>query len=120
MAKTQMPEEGKKMSILGQEVRNKLGSGWRYNVWENLGWHVEWIKGAVSLHYNKQTKRFWAMVGPVDSGAGHMDLTPQVSTCSSPDPIEAVRIAIKFAFEVVEKEWEPIMTSMRNVILNLS
>jgi hypothetical protein len=34
----------------GKKWANKLGRGWKYRVWENLGWHVKVLKNEFCIH----------------------------------------------------------------------
>jgi len=104
---------------LKTEVERALGSGWKGHVWENLGWHVDWQNGAVSLHYSENTKinGFWAMVGEIGSGTGNCELTPR-SAGQYASPLEAVRKAIEYAQEA-DIERRQIMLSCAGVLLSL-
>jgi hypothetical protein len=76
-----------KAEKLGVRVLKELGEGWTMEVWDNLGWHVHWINGGVSLACLENTsKPFWAMVGdPKDPGTGHVVFASGDAECSA-DP----------------------------------
>lgn len=91
---------------------------WDVRVWENLGWHIAWVNGAVSLHYDEynrsDNRRFWAMVGDVRSMTGNAELTPR--TCRRfVSPVAAVRAACDYAIDRIEEYWRPIESSVRDV-----
>ncbi len=119
--------ERKEVEKLGEQVAQKLGLGWETRIWNNLGWHVSWINGAVSVYYaegycavvNGQKKPFWAMVGDPGTGSGHMNLTPRAIPHFR-TAREAARSACKFAMQQIQKEWKPIESSVARVLLQVS
>lgn len=114
----EMGQTEQQARVIGAKVCGILGKGWKVNVWENLGWHVSWYNGAVSLHYSPQMdEKFWAMVGPIGSGAGSVELTPRTGKHFA-GPIRAIRAAIEFAQEQ-NKEREQIMKSCSTVLMDL-
>lgn len=108
-----------KAEQLKTKIEHTLGSGWVSKVWENLGWHVCWQNGAVSLHYSEHTNAdgFWAMVGDIGSGTGNIELTPRSGEHYT-DPVEAVQKAIEYAQEADIKRRQ-IMLSCAGVLLSL-
>jgi hypothetical protein len=106
-----------KADRINENVVAILGSGWRGRVWDNLGWHVAWQNGAVCLHYDERSDKFWAMVGDIDSGTGNAELTPR-GTQAWRDPCKAVRKAIEYA-QNADVERRQIMLSCAGVLLSL-
>ena len=102
---------------ISKEVVAILGGGWKGRVWENLGWHVAWENGAVCLHYDERSNKFWAMVGDIGSGTGNAELTPS-ATYHYTDPLKAVTKAIEYAQEEDIKRRQ-IMLSCAGVLLKL-
>jgi len=112
-------KDKRKAEQLKIEVERILGSGWKGRVWGNLGWHVDWQNGAVSLHYSEyiKVKGFWAMVGEIGSGTGNPQLVPRDAEHYA-DPLEAVRKAIEYAQEEDVKRRQ-IMLSCAGVLRDL-
>lgn len=98
-----------------KKILAKLPEGWKYDVWENLGWHVQWINGAVNLNYDECTKHFWCRIGSLSCpGTEHMDFW-DIELDWSKHPIDAIKRACKQANEVIRKEWNPIIDSVNKV-----
>lgn len=91
---------------------------WVGRVWYNLGWHVSWQWGSVTMYYDVCDKQYDCLIGAPDGCGGHMDLS-QNGAGMSDDPKEAIRLACDHAIEVFEKEWKPIQLSVASVRLSL-
>lgn len=94
-----------------------LGPGWEGRVWENLGWHVAWQNGSVTLYYSVRGDYYHVLIGEPGGCGGHMDLTFDGN--SNSDPKKAIMAACECAQTVFEKQWKPIQLSVANVVLNL-
>jgi hypothetical protein len=100
-------------------VLRQLGPGWIGKVWRNLGWHVLWVNGAVSLYYSQPlgvgSVSYWAMIGDIGSTAGSIELTerncPHFKT-----PRKAVIHACEYAQKQHAIERVPIMQSVAKVL----
>lgn len=99
---------------LGKKILRKLGKGWKYTIWENLGWHVHWINGSITLNCCTYTgeNMFYYMIGPPNSAVGHIDFT---SIESYKDPSKAVKAGIVEAERVIENHWMPIINSIQKL-----
>ena len=98
---------------LADKISAVLGKNWKSEVWENLGWHVDWTNGAISLNYNEYRSQFWCFVGEPNSGTGHLDFH-DISTHSS-DPIKVIKASIHNARKVIKTEWTPIIDSINEI-----
>lgn len=101
--------------LIGKCVARELGKGWRTRVWENQGWHVSWMNGAVTINYAEGCKLFWAMVGAADRGTGHPDLNPR-DPRSFKTAREAGQWACKYAMAQIEREWRPVIESVEKLL----
>jgi len=83
----------------GRRIRLKLkGKGWKYETWDNLGWHVQWTLGRLTLHYSRYSNKFSTLISDDDKcigGAPHWS-----RTCSCEDPNEAVAADLKYALDI--------------------
>ena len=91
---------------------------WRLNIWENLGWHISWRHGCVSLYYEERDNRFWAMVCYPGHHGGHMDLQPDGKHFR--DPLVAVRHAAEQAQAAYREKWMPIIASVEVILQEFS
>jgi hypothetical protein len=100
---------------IAKEVKSKLGPGWISRVWENLGWHVEWINGAVHINYAETPTGdyFWFMIGQPGSGTGHIDFFAGPEQYA--DPVMAALAASIMAKERIARVWQPIIDSVNKV-----
>lgn len=105
----------KEAEKIARKVAAKLPNGWRCNIWENLGWHVEWHKGAISLHYEWPERYFWCMAGMIDSCTGDLDLSRDPIRRFD-DPIAAIKHICRYAKRQIKKEWLPIINSVDKVL----
>lgn len=105
-------------------VLDDLPGPWEGRVWENLGWHVSWTCGAVSLHYSSpgfgaelHWKPFWCMVGDLDSGTGlsHFHSRASILDRAFATPQEAVRAVCDDAMKAIDGRLLPIINSVRSV-----
>ena len=108
----------KKADAHAEKVLAILGDKWTGNVWENLGWHVSWQWGSVTLYYSHYRQQYHSLIGEPNGCGGHMDLT-QDGAGFSKDPQKAIRLACDYAIEVSQKEWLPIQSSVAQVRLVL-
>jgi len=101
-----------------EKVLKVLGGGWTAKVWENLGWCCSWQFGSVYLGYSTYNGRYFCLIGAPGSGVGHMDF----SGCedSSNDPRKSIIAACKYAEQIFDMEWEPIMQSITEVVESAS
>lgn len=106
---------------IGQKVAKQLGQDWKVRIWENVGWHVTWTKGAITVHYEEgaTNQHFWCLVGPVNSGLGHLDLNVGMRddhVCQGYRTARgAIRNAVREAQECIVKEWIPIIDSLEEI-----
>jgi len=107
----------KEARALALKVEKLLGKKWKSQIWENLGWYVEWINGAVCLSWSSWDERFWCRVGEPESGEGHLDFH-EVGKRSK-NPKVAIKSAIKDAKKVIEEEWIPIIHSLNEITVEL-
>ena len=102
----------KEAQKVGLSVGKKLGQAWRIHIWENLGWHVAWVRGAVNLHYEEHSNRpFWAMVGNPGDMPGDVRLALPFQKGYA-NPVVAVRVACDYAIDVIQTRWKPIESSV--------
>ena len=95
-----------------------LGDSWKGRVWDNLGWHVCWQWGSVTMYYSTYRKQYHCLIGEPDGCGGHIDLSQDIAGMSD-DPKEAIRMACDTALEVIQQEWKPIEFSVSVVRLSL-
>lgn len=108
---------------IGSRVLKQLPKGWKANLWENRGWHVSWINGAISLHYSEHKKKqihpFWTLTGPCNSGVGHLDFGRK-NIRMYRDPRTAIKAACKEGKEVILTNWQPIIDSLNTIEKSLA
>jgi len=77
------------------------GTGWKTRVWDNLGWHVGWELGRVSLHVENYADGnvFSCLIADDDKsiGAGACSWT---TSFTSKDPNEVVEHDLKHALKI--------------------
>jgi len=95
------------------KIQAVLGDGWTPDVWNNLGWHCCWIKGAAYLSYSPHSKTYSVLVGDLGSRSGRPELCGDVP--HHDDPIKAVAAACKYALEIINTEWMPIKASVEEL-----
>jgi hypothetical protein len=103
---------------IAKDVLKTLGSTWTSHVWENLGWHVSWHKGAVQLY--QSDRGFWAMIGEIGDAdvGGHIDFHGNSDYYD--DPVSAVKAACVQAQEVIEARWQPLIDSVHAILEEVS
>lgn len=70
-------------------------SSWHINVWDNLGWHVEFNHGKyVHVSWDECSKKFWCLLGSEDGGK--CEWTPSI-TYRHKDPVKVVQNTLQFA-----------------------
>lgn len=90
----------------GRRIKTLLKSpeGWRVRTWENLGWHVDLIKGNMSLYNTKGqwdgNDRFRVLFSSDKTGGGAAFWT---SDFSSSDPNKAIRMQLHDARQFVQR-----------------
>jgi len=105
---------------IGKKYQKCLGVGWKTRIHENIGWHLCWRNGSVSVFYEPGVNpAFWAMIGPPDSGVGTCELTPsRIPHFKTPEL--AVEAACNFAIAQMWKEWAPTVLSVLQVTKQLN
>lgn len=73
------------------------GSGWHYRIHENLGWHVGWYNGPLSLSRHVHDGTWWTLMTSdlTHTGCGEVFWTPRHKRF--PTPTEAVQYQLDLA-----------------------
>ena len=103
---------------LGADVSARLGVGWKYNVFENLGWHVEWYNGVLKLHYSQYGKspgQYWAQVGEI-GGPGGVSPYDDGATKMFDTPEEAIEDKLKDAVKAYVDQVKPTVDGLRKAV----
>lgn len=87
----------------GRKIKKKLkGKGWKIRVWENLGWHVAWHLGRVSLYpsqYSDGPVKYHTLISDNDDSLGS-GACMWTRNNYSEDPNEVVRQDLQYCLEV--------------------
>jgi len=78
----------------------KRPKGWKVNVWENLGWHLSFIKGNFDLHYSPDGDYFMAFLSPDNM---HGDSIFWHENYSNKDPNKVIARKLKVAKAFVKR-----------------
>ena len=82
-------------------AREHTPAGWRYEVWENLGWHVRWLSsGPITVYMGTDKVEFYALISRNCDGSGG----PWTSKQSSKSVIEAARKEVKAFYDYVYEQ----------------
>lgn len=92
----------RKAQAFGKKIQARLrGDNWTIRVWENLGWHVCWRLGRVSLYYASYDHNFSCLIADDDTAPGSG--SPVWTTnFSSSDPNAAVKHDLDYAVNVAK------------------
>ena len=99
-----MPYDTKELATVTGKTQlvTMNGKGWELKVWQNMGWHWTLNNGYISVHETSD-HRYYCMISDKPDGYGLPIWTKNWRDRNFFTPMEAVKDALKHAWEVVKK-----------------